>query len=96
MRSLDDTIWGLWDADEKAEQIWNLRTNLIEEYGLNLDIVYEDPAFPIDGKYDQTYYVPIERTEPFLTTWIVAILVIVPLVGVAFIVYRMKLRKTMK
>ena len=56
MRRLDDKIWGLWKADEKAEQIWNLLTNLLNEYGLTLDIVYEDPEFPVEGKYDKIFY----------------------------------------
>ncbi len=58
MRRLNDTIWGLWDADEKSEQIWNLKTSLIEEYGLNLDIVYEDSKFPIEGKYSNVNSIP--------------------------------------
>ena len=56
MRRLDDKIWGLWKADEKAEQIWNLLTNLLNEYGLTLDIVYEDPEFPVEDKYDKIFY----------------------------------------
>lgn len=96
MRSLDDTIWGLWDADEKSEQIWNLRCDLIQEYGLNLDIVYDDPAFPVEGKYVQTFYTPTEKTEPFSTTWIAAAIVIVTVVGAAFLVYLVKIKKTIK
>lgn len=56
MRRIDDKIWGLWEADEKSEQIWNLRGDLIQKYGLNLDIVYDDPEFPVEGKYVQTIY----------------------------------------
>ena len=56
MRNPDDRIWGIWDADEKSDQIWNLRSNLIEEYGFNLDIVYDDPEFPVEGKYGQIFY----------------------------------------
>ncbi|MFC1486548.1 hypothetical protein ACFLRN_02510 [Thermoproteota archaeon] len=96
MRSLDDTIWGLWDADEKSEQIWNLRSTLIEEYSLNLDIVYDDPEFSVEGKYDQTFYVPTEKTEPFSSTWIVAAIVIVAVIGTSFLVYRIWSKKTTK
>jgi hypothetical protein len=56
MRHLDDKIWGLWDADEKSEQIWKLLNHLIREYGLTLDIVYDDPAYPIINNYKQIYY----------------------------------------
>ena len=56
MRRPDDKIWGLWEADEKAEQIWNLKSSLIEKYGLGVDIVYEDPEFPIEGKYSNIFY----------------------------------------
>lgn len=92
MRSLNDTIWGLWDADEKSEQIWNLRSSLIEEYGLTLDIVYDDPEFPVEGKYAQTFYAFTEKSDTFPTIWIVTILIVA--VGVvAFLVYFVKIKK---
>jgi hypothetical protein len=72
MRSPEDKIWGLWNADEKSEQIWNLRSGLIQEHGFSLDIVYDDPAFPVEGKYVQTFYTPIEKTEFFPTALVVA------------------------
>jgi len=56
MRQSEDTIWGLWNGDEKSQQIWELSQNLLEQYGLGLDIVYDDPKFPVEGKYDQTFY----------------------------------------
>jgi hypothetical protein len=56
MRHLDDRIWGYWGPDEKSPQIWELSRNLLSQYGLCLDIVYGDPAFPITGKYAQIYY----------------------------------------
>ena len=56
LRSPDDTIWGIWNSDEKSEQIWNLISNLIEEYGFNLDIVFDDPEFPVEDKYGQIFY----------------------------------------
>ena len=96
MRSPDDTIWGLWDADEKSEQIWNLRSNLIDQYGLKLDIVYDDPDFPVEGKYAQTVYAPTEKTEPILTTWIAFAIVMVTLVGVVILVYFVKKKKITK
>ncbi|PVX25289.1 MAG: hypothetical protein CW691_05010 [Candidatus Bathyarchaeum sp.] len=56
MRKPEDTIWGLWEADEQSEQIWAWRNYLLQEYGLNLDIVYEDPEFPVEEKYDTVFY----------------------------------------
>jgi hypothetical protein len=48
-------MWGLWDAPDNATQIWNNIGNLTERYGLNLDIVYDDPSVNISGLYSQTY-----------------------------------------
>jgi hypothetical protein len=56
MRHPDDRIWGFWGPDEKSPQIWELSRKLLEQYGFNLDIIYEDPAFPVTGKYPQIYY----------------------------------------
>lgn len=41
-RSANDTIWGLWEADDRAKQIWMQVNSLLENYGLGLDIIYED------------------------------------------------------
>lgn len=56
MRDPDDKIWGLWGPDEKSQQIWELSRNLLEQYGLGLDIVYYDSQFPFEGKYGQIFY----------------------------------------
>ena len=56
MRHPEDDIWGLWGPDEKSPQIWEFSRNLLAQYGLGLDIVYDDPAFPVAGKYPQIYY----------------------------------------
>lgn len=55
MRNPNDTIWGLWPADNKSVQIWENTNKLIDKYGLKLDIVYDDPQFEVNGKYAQTY-----------------------------------------
>lgn len=44
-RHASDTIWGLWDADEWSEKIWNDVNKLRDQYGSRLDIVYTDPEF---------------------------------------------------
>ncbi|TSA57653.1 hypothetical protein D4R42_01175 [bacterium] len=56
MRNPEDTIWGIWGPDEKSPQIWELSRNLLEQYGLGLDIVYDDSEFPVEGKYGQIFY----------------------------------------
>ena len=93
MRFPDDKIWGLWGPDEKSEQIWNLRSDLIQKYGLKLDIVYYDPAFPVEGKYAETFY-SFEKTEPFPTTLLVFTIGVVILVGGILLVYFLKSKKT--
>ena len=56
MRNPQDTIWGLWNADTSSQQIWTQLQSKLTEYGSKLDIVYDDPAYPIAGKYSQIYY----------------------------------------
>ena len=56
MRNPTDSIWGFWGPDEKSPQIWEISRKLLAQYGLSLDIVYDDPAFPAAGKYSQIYY----------------------------------------
>ena len=56
MRFPDDKIWGLWGPDKKSSQIWELSRNPIEQYGLGLDIIYDDSEFSFEGKYNKIYY----------------------------------------
>ncbi|MCJ7713228.1 hypothetical protein MUO66_02040 [Candidatus Bathyarchaeota archaeon] len=56
MRHPEDRIWGYWGSDELSPQIWNITQLLLEEYGFELDIVYNDPNFPIANKYETIYY----------------------------------------
>jgi hypothetical protein len=56
MRSLEDKIWAFWGPDENSEQIWNISRQLLAQYGTRLDIVYDDPAFPVTRKYPIIYY----------------------------------------
>ena len=56
MRRLNDRIWGYWGPDEKSQQIWELSQDLLDQYGLSLDIVYDDPDFPIADMYQEIYY----------------------------------------
>ena len=57
MRDPQDPIWGLWKPDATSAQIWNISQKLEAQYGLSLDIVYDDPMFPVQSKgYQQIYY----------------------------------------
>ncbi len=56
MRRPDDRIWGWWGPDEKSPHIWAISRQLLSKYGLHLDIVYEDPDFPVEDVYPQIYY----------------------------------------
>ena len=41
-RGATDKIWGLWEADNQSAKIWSQVNSLIQQYGANLDVVYED------------------------------------------------------
>jgi hypothetical protein len=56
MRNQNDSIWGLWRPDNTSAQIWNIKEKLINQYGTNLDIVYDDAQFPLAGKEYQHIY----------------------------------------
>jgi hypothetical protein len=56
MRSLDDNIWGVWPPDDRAPLIWDNMNKAIEEYGLRLDIIYDDPQFNYAERYSQIIY----------------------------------------
>jgi hypothetical protein len=57
MRNPNDTIWGFWGTDEKTLQIASTMSKLLATYGSSLDIVYEDPNYPITYiDYQHIYY----------------------------------------
>ncbi|MGD6932813.1 MAG: hypothetical protein ACQCN5_01230, partial [Candidatus Bathyarchaeia archaeon] len=56
MRTEDDKIWGLWKPDDTSQKIWSQLQGKLGQYGTKLDIVYDDPAFPVEGKYANVYY----------------------------------------
>ena len=57
MRNPNDTIWGFWPTDDKTQQIAIATSKLLTQYGVSLDIVYDDPAFPIANVgYKHVYY----------------------------------------
>jgi len=56
MRTPTDRIWGFWGPDDKSPIIWNVTQMLLTKYGARLDIIYEDPAYPVQGNYSKVYY----------------------------------------
>lgn len=56
LRRADDRIWGYWGPDDKTAQVWDTSQKLLAQYGVRLDIVYDDPAFPVTGKYAHIYF----------------------------------------
>jgi hypothetical protein len=47
-RGPNDKIWGLWEADAFSYELSVKVGNLLEQYGTKLDIIYDDPSFPIN------------------------------------------------
>jgi hypothetical protein len=56
MRNPNDTIWGLWSTNSTSEQIWTQLQSKLAQYGSKLDIVYDDPVYPVTGRYQHIYY----------------------------------------
>ncbi len=56
MRNQQDTIWGLWNTTSTTDQIWAQLQSMLERYGQKLDIVYDDPAYPVAVKYGQIHF----------------------------------------
>ena len=57
MRRPDDVIWGFWGPDYKTLAIATITGTLLTQYGTQLDIVYDDPAYPITQiDYQKIYY----------------------------------------
>jgi hypothetical protein len=52
-----DNIWGFYKPDEKAPIVADAMNRLLAQYGARLDIVYDDPAYPVTGVgYQNVYY----------------------------------------
>ena len=45
LRSAEDTIWGLFPADELSSKVWDDVNKLISQYGAEFDIIYNDVEF---------------------------------------------------
>jgi len=57
-RNPKDRIWGLWEADELSQKVWDDVNTLVEQYGSRLDIVYDDPEFmdAVKNRYDKLFF----------------------------------------
>jgi len=56
MRTPTDTIWGLWNSDTLSPLIWTNMNQLLNTYGLRLDIIYNDTTLNFEEKYSKIYY----------------------------------------
>jgi len=57
MRRPDDVIWGFWGPDNKTLTIAEITGTLLNQYGTQLDIIYDDPAYPLSQvNYQKVYY----------------------------------------
>ena len=57
MRNPNDTIWGFWLTDNRTQQTALVTSKLLAYYGASLDIVYDDPAYPVAKvNYQHVYY----------------------------------------
>jgi hypothetical protein len=56
MRTPNDKIWGLWNSDALSPLIWTNMNQLLNTYGLRLDIIYNDTTFNFEEKYSRIYY----------------------------------------
>jgi hypothetical protein len=54
-RNAQDDVW-IWGPDNMSAPIYNLSQKLIGKYGLGLDIVYDDEAFPLQGNYTRVIW----------------------------------------
>jgi hypothetical protein len=51
MRYIEDKAWGMFSADNTTQVIYPNLQAALAKYGSQLDIVYDDPAYPLQGKY---------------------------------------------
>ena len=56
MRRPDDKIWGYWGPDDLSPQIWDLSQKLLDQYGIAMDIVYDDSNYPLEKIYPKIIY----------------------------------------
>jgi hypothetical protein len=57
-RSPQDKIWGIWEADNLSQKVWDDANTLLSRYGSRLDIVYDEPEVmnEIRSRYAQLFF----------------------------------------
>jgi hypothetical protein len=57
-RNPQDRIWGLWEADNLSQKVWDDVNTLIARYGSRLDIVYDETEFmdAVKNRYDKLFF----------------------------------------
>jgi hypothetical protein len=57
-RYSSDNIWGLWGANDQTQKIWMCTNHLVQQYGTNFDIVFNEPQFQqgFQSKYNRLIY----------------------------------------
>ena len=57
-RNPRDKIWGLWEADDLSQKVWDDVNTLIDQYGSRLDIVYNEQEVmdAVKNRYDKLFF----------------------------------------
>jgi hypothetical protein len=51
IRNPNDNIWGLWPGNSTSQLVWSNLQTALSKYGSKLDIIYDDPAYPVGDRY---------------------------------------------
>ena len=50
-----DKVWGIFVGDEKMHEIWGLMQTTLQGHGFEVDIVIDDPNYPLPNQYQNVY-----------------------------------------
>ncbi len=56
MQFKEDRIWGFWPEDQTTLIVGSMMNKLIKRYGLQLDIIFDDPRFNYQELYTKIYF----------------------------------------
>ena len=56
LRNQGDGTWGLWQPDNATKQVWNTLQTALSKYGSKLDVVIDDPSYPVASHYNKIIY----------------------------------------
>jgi hypothetical protein len=56
MKGSQDKIWGIFNPDDKTQQLWDLLQTTLQNHGLKTDVVYEDAEYPLTEEYQNIYH----------------------------------------